>query len=899
MTATKARTILPFLLASALVSSCSGGGQAQMCLPDTDCSSAPLDSQGQKDRLAGAETSGGEDQLDFGHFDLPLGEVPLVPEDVGPVIGGFGWPCEEHDDCDSGFCLPTVEGALCTVQCIEECPDAAWSCEYISLGGPDEMFACVPPVSSVCRPCHSDADCTLVEGETARCAPYGDVGWFCSPECVGNGDCSDGYICGTFVLADGPAKGCIAESGDCPCLPGFLGLTTECHAGNDAGICFGLRSCTKGAQGMEWAPCTAAVPMPEECNGLDDDCNGFPDDGLGEVDCGKGICKHLVLLCDNGTSEVCDPFAGAAAESCNGLDDDCDGDTDEIWAEKGDDCDGNDSDECQGGTLACAEDGESLVCAGDDFAYIEECNGLDDDCDGVVDEEDDLGSATCGEGICQHTEPNCQDGELVACDAYAGAEQSDLPDLDYVDSNCDGVDGLAVESVFVDVLSGNADWPGTRDEPLDNIDAALALAEDEGKEAVLVSMGAYSETVTLRNGIGLFGQYDAASGWTRSVENTTQIMGGTRAVVADGIFAATSVQGFLIVSQAASVPGESSYGVFVHDSPGLVLEGNVIQGGAGASGETGVAGQIGGNGSSGSNGGQGCKYGCYSEKWECLGCLGLGVCGSCVQPGGGSGGDSPCGSVGGKGGDGGVSEGSGSKGAGGQGSGAGTGGAGGAKSKNGSPGTPGAPGGKGPDGGAGLAFGLAAVQGYIAADGVNGANGLNGGGGGGGGAGGGETYLWPDCCKTYGSSGGGGGGGGCLGSGGKGGGGGGGSFGLYVAGGAVQVISCTIKTGTGGPGGAGGSGGKGGTAGIGGQPGAKGDDDNQGVGGAGGAAGVGGDGGNGGGGGGGPSVGVVCAPGASASILDAKYQLGLPGAGGMSTGNIGGAGEGGEVRGCE
>jgi hypothetical protein len=47
---------------------------------------------------------------------------------------------------------------------------------------------------------------------------------------------------------------------------------------------------------------------------------------------------------------------------------------------------------------------------------------------------------------------------------------------------------------------------------------------------VLVSLGVYGESVTLRNGIGLYGQYDRANGWQRKPENVTQIKGGNIAV---------------------------------------------------------------------------------------------------------------------------------------------------------------------------------------------------------------------------------------------------------------------------------------------------------------------------------------------------------------------------------
>ncbi|MCA9517936.1 MAG: hypothetical protein KC635_23515 [Myxococcales bacterium] len=74
---------------------------------------------------------------------------------------------------------------------------------------------------------------------------------------------------------------------------------------------------------------------PETCNGKDDDCNGVTDDGFAagaSCEVGVGLCRaEGTMGCDAaGTGVVCSAVAGAAApESCNGLDDDCDGDVDE------------------------------------------------------------------------------------------------------------------------------------------------------------------------------------------------------------------------------------------------------------------------------------------------------------------------------------------------------------------------------------------------------------------------------------------------------------------------------------------------------------------------------------------------------------------------------------------
>jgi len=77
------------------------------------------------------------------------------------------------------------------------------------------------------------------------------------------------------------------------------------------------------------ANCTLeCVPSPETCNGLDDDCNGHVDDGIAPVptECGVGACTATgQSVCVSGqTVDTCTPGT-PQPEVCNGIDDDCDG----------------------------------------------------------------------------------------------------------------------------------------------------------------------------------------------------------------------------------------------------------------------------------------------------------------------------------------------------------------------------------------------------------------------------------------------------------------------------------------------------------------------------------------------------------------------------------------------
>ncbi len=80
--------------------------------------------------------------------------------------------------------------------------------------------------------------------------------------------------------------------------------------------------------------------MPEQCNGSDDNCNGVTDEGNpgggGACSTGEpGVCDAGTLTCALGALS-CLGDRGPGPELCNGLDDDCDGMTDETTDSDGD-----------------------------------------------------------------------------------------------------------------------------------------------------------------------------------------------------------------------------------------------------------------------------------------------------------------------------------------------------------------------------------------------------------------------------------------------------------------------------------------------------------------------------------------------------------------------------------
>ena len=426
----------------------------------------------------------------------------------------------------------------------------------------------------------------------------------------------------------------------------------------------------------------------------------------------------------------------------------------------------------------------------------------------------------------------------------------DLPDLAFVDSNCDGIDGTEKDAIFASPRGKDAD-PGTKAKPKREIRAAVAAAAGNDRY-VVAAAGSYAH-VTAVTGIDLYGGYDPDT-WARKASLVTAIAGSPEAVLADGARDVT----LQLLSVRGSSNGASAYGIRAIANSDLRLQRvTVIAGGGGA----GLLGRTGRQGRPGGPGLQGDK----------------GACDSFVRAIGGAGGDSPVGRDGGRGGNayyqikgqdgapGVVGTPGGKGGSGGQ---PASGGRTGANGANGVPGT------RGAGGNSSTAFATTTWRGVDGGEGVYGGPGNGGGGGGGGG---GQTGAF--VVDGSGNAGSGGGGGAEGGRGGEGGSAGGGSFGVYLHNSTIRVEAGSIAAGDGGAGARGGAGGAGGTGGPG-YPGRAYCVDEVGRGGASGRGGDGGEGGGGGGGAGGPSIGVMKV-GASSAILSATaVTVGAGGPGG-------------------
>jgi hypothetical protein len=182
------------------------------------------------------------------------------------------------------------------------------------------------------------------------------------------------------------------------------------------------------------------------CNGIDNNCDNSTDEGyVDNGTCGVGYCRtsNTPSSCVDGDETACQPGSpsGTAESVCNGVDDNCDGATDEDY----------DDDEscfkqgvCAAGNVAsiCQADGTVTACQTGSPSGIAEsiCNGADDDCDGATDEDYDADESCFKPGVCAagNVASICQaDGTVTACQpgSPSGIAESVCNNAD---DDCDG-----------------------------------------------------------------------------------------------------------------------------------------------------------------------------------------------------------------------------------------------------------------------------------------------------------------------------------------------------------------------------------------------------------------------------------------------------------------------------
>jgi len=450
-----------------------------------------------------AELCNGADDDCDGAVDEGLG----VGEDcVLPGVCGAGvWRCDdrggtecdsvdasgpelcndEDDDCDNLVDEDWPDkGEECEVE--GECGEGRWICAPAPAEGeppllPDESLCCgADPACSGLQPgqerCDGlDNDCDTQTDEDfelgVACDAVGGPGSPCGP---GVWECDSqnrDRVCSTHPggtndqsspeTCDGRDNDCDGAVDDDPQLP---------LADLQFGVCGGQRKlCVQGELQEPDYFALDDFEAPElSCDNRDNDCNNEVDrDPAGdrllrpcytgdEATRNVGLCREGTETCELGEWLACQQEVLPAAEQCNGLDDDCDTFTDEEWPELNSVCFGEGACSDTPGRIVCNRRDvlEGPTCCNVDPACTgaepeeELCDGVDNNCNGDVDEGYGLGDACAGvggagspcvEGVleCDPTDPALRS---TRCSTHPGSsDPRDQPEVcNAADDDCDG-----------------------------------------------------------------------------------------------------------------------------------------------------------------------------------------------------------------------------------------------------------------------------------------------------------------------------------------------------------------------------------------------------------------------------------------------------------------------------
>ncbi|MEO2136806.1 MAG: hypothetical protein ABGY28_05030, partial [bacterium] len=383
---------------------------------------------------------------------------------------------------DTAFCNGgTADGLSCSIP--DECPggECGEQCDDVDGNGNDasscragcKLHTCGDGITDNDEQCDNGAansdtapdacrtDCTdprcgdgvLDEGEGCDDGAGNSYNGGCIPVKCCLAGCGDGHLRTDITdpwnpeyeqCDDGDADNsddCTERCEDARCGDGhtqqFDGYYEECDDGNGEN----LDACNNSCKIPE---CIPSASNDSDCDGIDDDCDGSVDEDFeGQpTSCGIGECAATgSTYCENGSvKNSCTVGQSSVDDStCNGLDDDCDGSTDEDYASESTSCGvgacaASGSTSCEAGVVADSCTAGSA--AADDLT----CDGVDDDCNGQVDDGFAGEETRCGVGACESAGLEaCVDGSVRTGCEPRNPESSSDNTCDGIDDDCDGV----------------------------------------------------------------------------------------------------------------------------------------------------------------------------------------------------------------------------------------------------------------------------------------------------------------------------------------------------------------------------------------------------------------------------------------------------------------------------
>ena len=323
----------------------------------------------------------------------------------------------------------------------------------------DGGHACVTGYSCQSGLCKIPTGMPCTAGQTKPCGT--DIG-----ECArGTQRCIDGVFSDCEGAIGPVAELCDAKDNDCDdATDEDIPTAPPCE--KQDGVCMGKnKACVAGAY---VATCGASEYGTDfqadetRCDGQDNDCDGMTDEGVGGGACASmGICIGFQRACTMGTPGAClAPGFEATETSCDNQDNDCDGMTDEGIVSTTP-CTLS-SGVCANKFAACRNGNIEATCTsasyGSSFESTEtQCDGLDNDCDGVTDRLGDggfvrVGTCELSQGVCLGASRACLAGNGEApCTAASYGPQYEAQEFscDSLDNDCDGRVDVSKEATIL------------------------------------------------------------------------------------------------------------------------------------------------------------------------------------------------------------------------------------------------------------------------------------------------------------------------------------------------------------------------------------------------------------------------------------------------------------------